>query len=159
MTAMASLVTGVSIVYSTVCSGGDQRKHQSSASLAFVKGIHRSSLNFPHKGPVTRKMFPFDDVIMIKTTAVELNKIHVTHTSCNAYGATNIICDMLLEKPQCCCLAVWSRAWKIQIAELWADISDKNSVNNEYIWWTMNLIYKTVMEVLSRIFWACCGFN
>ena len=44
--------------------GADQRKHQSSASLAFVRGIHRRPVNSPHKGPVTRKMFPFDDVIM-----------------------------------------------------------------------------------------------
>ena len=51
-------------VYSTVYSGVDQRKHQSSASLAFVWGIHRGSVNSPHKWPVTRKMFPFDDVIM-----------------------------------------------------------------------------------------------
>ena len=41
-----------------------QRKHQSSASLAFVRRIHRRPVNSPHKGPVTRKMFPFDDVIM-----------------------------------------------------------------------------------------------
>ena len=46
-------------------SGADQRKHQSSASLAFVRGIHRWPVNSPHKGPVTRKMFPFDDVIMV----------------------------------------------------------------------------------------------
>ena len=46
-------------------SGADQRKHQSSASLTFVRGIHRWSVNSPHKGPVTRKMFPFDDVIII----------------------------------------------------------------------------------------------
>ena len=46
------------------CSGADQRKHQSSALLAFVMGIHRWPVNSPHKGPVTRKMFPFDDVIM-----------------------------------------------------------------------------------------------
>ena len=64
MSAMASQITGVSIVCSTVGSGGDQRKHQSPASLAFVRGFHRSSVNSPHKGPVTRKMFPFDDVIM-----------------------------------------------------------------------------------------------
>ena len=44
--------------------GADQRKHQSSSSLAFVRGIHQWPVNFPHKGPVTRKMFPFDDVIM-----------------------------------------------------------------------------------------------
>ena len=42
----------------------DQRKHQSSASLAFMRGIHRWPVNSPHKGPLTRKMFPFDDVIM-----------------------------------------------------------------------------------------------
>ena len=42
-------------------------KHQSSASLAFVWGIHRGPVNSPHKGPVTRKMFPFDDVIMQQT--------------------------------------------------------------------------------------------
>ena len=64
MSAMASQITGVPIVCSTVCSGADQRKHQCSASLAFVKGIHRSPVDSPHKGPVTRKMLPFDDVIM-----------------------------------------------------------------------------------------------
>ena len=40
------------------------KKYQSSASLAFVRGIHRWSVNSPHKGPVTRKMFPFHNVIM-----------------------------------------------------------------------------------------------
>ena len=64
MSAMASPVTSLPIVYSTVYSGADQRKHQSSASLAFVRGIHRWSVNSPHKGPVTRKISQFDDVIM-----------------------------------------------------------------------------------------------
>ena len=64
MSAMASQITGVSVVYSTVCSGSDQRKHQSSASLVVVRGIHRSPVNSPHKGPVTREMFPFTNVIM-----------------------------------------------------------------------------------------------
>ena len=49
MGAVASQTTGVSVVYSTVCSGGGQRKHQSSASLAFVRRIHRSPVNSPHK--------------------------------------------------------------------------------------------------------------
>ena len=44
--------------------GSDQSKYQSSASLAFVWGIHRGPVNSPHKWPVTWKMFPFDDVIM-----------------------------------------------------------------------------------------------
>ena len=61
---MASQITSLTIVYRTAYSGADQRKHQSSASLAFVRGIHRWPVNSPRKGPVTRKMFPFDDVIM-----------------------------------------------------------------------------------------------
>ena len=61
---MASQITSPTSVCSTIYSGTDQRKHQSSASLAFVRGIHRWLVNSPHKGPVTRKMFPFGDVIM-----------------------------------------------------------------------------------------------
>ena len=64
MTTIASQITSLTIVYSTVYSDADQSKHQSSASLAFVWGIHRGPVNSPHKWPVTRKMFPFDDVIM-----------------------------------------------------------------------------------------------
>ena len=64
MTTLASQITSLAVVYSTVYSDADQRKHQSSASLAFVRGIHRGPVNSPHKWPVTRKMFPFDDVIM-----------------------------------------------------------------------------------------------
>ena len=64
MGSIASQITSLTIVYSSVYSGADQRKHQSSASLAFVQEIHRRPVNSPHKGPVTRKMFPFDDVIM-----------------------------------------------------------------------------------------------
>ena len=64
LSAMASEITSLTIVYSTVYSGADQRKHQSCASLAFVRGIHRWPVNSPHKGSVTRKMFPFEDVIM-----------------------------------------------------------------------------------------------
>ena len=66
MGTMASEITSTNptIAYSTIYSGADQRKHQSSASLAFVRGIHRWPVNSPHKWPVTRKMLPFDDVIM-----------------------------------------------------------------------------------------------
>ena len=64
MSAMASQITGVSSVCPTVCSGANQRKHQRSAPLTFVRGIHRWPMDSPQKGPVTRKMFPFDDVIM-----------------------------------------------------------------------------------------------
>ena len=64
MDTMAPQITSLTIVYITVYSGVDQRKHQSSVSLAFVRGIHQGPVNSPHKRPVTRKMFPFDDVIM-----------------------------------------------------------------------------------------------
>ena len=57
MSAIASQIASLTTVYLTVYSDANQRKYQSSASLAFVWSIHR--------GPVTRKMFPFDDVIMI----------------------------------------------------------------------------------------------
>ena len=65
MVAMAPQITGLTIVYSTVHSGADQRNHQSSASMAFVRGNHRSPVNSPRKWPVTRKMFPFYGVIMV----------------------------------------------------------------------------------------------
>ena len=65
MGAIASQITSLIIVYSTVYSDADRRKRQSSASLAFVWGIHMGPVNSLHKWPVTRKMFPFDDVIMI----------------------------------------------------------------------------------------------
>ena len=65
MTMLASQITSLTIVYSIVYSGVNQRKHQSSASLAIVREIHRGPVNFPHKWPVKRKMFPFDDVIMV----------------------------------------------------------------------------------------------
>ena len=64
------LYNDVTIVCSTVCSGADERKHKSSASLVFVRGIHRWPVVSPHKGLVTRKMFPFDDVIMINEAMV-----------------------------------------------------------------------------------------
>ena len=63
MSAIASQITSLTIVYSNVYSGEDQRKHQNSPSLAFVRGIRRGI----HEWPVTRKMFPFDDVIMMKS--------------------------------------------------------------------------------------------
>ena len=66
MSAVVPQITSLTIVYSTVYSGADQRKHQSSASLAFVRGIHRLPVNSQHKGPIIWKMSPFDDVIIFR---------------------------------------------------------------------------------------------
>ena len=68
MGVIASQITSLTIFYSTVYSDADQRKHQSSVSLAFVRGIHRGPVNSPHKWPITRKMLPFDDVVMSRQT-------------------------------------------------------------------------------------------
>ena len=75
MSLTASQITSLMIVYSTVYSDADQRKHQSSALLAFVRGIRRGPVNSPHKGPVTRKMFPFDDVIMRSDGILSAEKV------------------------------------------------------------------------------------
>ena len=82
MGAIASQITSLTIVYSTLYADADQRKHQSSASLAFVRGIHRGSVNSPYKWPVTRKMFPFDEVIMNSKECQNKHETHLTCTIC-----------------------------------------------------------------------------
>ena len=81
MGAIASQITSFTIVYSTVYSDADQSKHQSSASLAFVCEIHRGPVNNPHKWPVTRKMFPFDDVINTPNHSTILCIFHGIYSS------------------------------------------------------------------------------
>ena len=85
MGTIASLITSLTIAYSIVYSDADQRKHQSSASLAFMRGSHRGPMNSSHKWPVTRKMFPFDDVIMTWFSTWYLNTVflwqHTEHCS------------------------------------------------------------------------------
>ena len=49
MGAKASQITSLTIIYLTVYLDADQRKYQSSASLAFVRGIHWGPANSPHK--------------------------------------------------------------------------------------------------------------
>ena len=89
MTRMASQITSLAIVYSTVYSGADQSKHQSSASLAFVWEIHRGPVNFPHKWPVMRRMFPFDDVIMRYDFPILL-VVHMSSSGRNS-GVTGVL--------------------------------------------------------------------
>ena len=90
MSTIASQITSLTIV-STVYSGADQRKHQSSASLAFVWGIHRGPVNSPHKWPVTRKMFPFDDVIM-EPSQIQGSGCAISNLISECYGSDAITC-------------------------------------------------------------------
>ena len=92
MGAIASQITSLTIVCSIFYSDADQRKHQSSVSLAFVKGIHRGPVNSPHKWPVTRKMFPFDDVIMVRKPAAH----HWVAGLCSARSCAVGLCAGLL---------------------------------------------------------------
>ena len=90
MNTMASRITSLTIVYSAVYSGADQRKHPSSASLAFVWGIHRWPVNSPHKWPVTRKMLPFDDVIKFTKTIsmfIKIFSLKKSHRKSNKFSA------------------------------------------------------------------------
>ena len=108
MSAMAPQITSLTIVFSTAYSDADQRKHQSSASLAFVQGIHQGPVNSPHKWPVTRKMFPFYDVIMLAlsegtgskirsfgvTFAGGLDNLFDKYSNCWWFETTSSICDV-----------------------------------------------------------------
>ena len=100
---IASQITTLTIVYSTVYSDADQRKYQSSASLVFVLEIHRGPVNFPHKWPVTRKMLPFDDVIMHKTAPVPVKLLRISHRTPNR--SHKLLSSRLLE-PHCFCTRV-----------------------------------------------------
>ena len=105
---MTSQITSLTTVYTTIYSIADQRKHQSSASLAFVQGIHRWPANSPHKGPVTRKMLPFDDVSWFSTTAVFNEEMHYhagrnlslkcTITYCIMFSRINQMCTIRIIK-------------------------------------------------------------
>ena len=90
---MASEITSLAIVYSTIYLVEDQRKHQTSVSLAFVWGIHRRPVNSPHKWSVTRKMFPFDDVIMhCLMLKIKTNKKQNILWCCLVFGKITLMC-------------------------------------------------------------------
>ena len=91
MGAVASQITSLTIVYSTVYSDADQSEQQSSALLAFVLWIHRGPVNSTHKWPVTRKMFPFDDVIIYLTSSAgQTNSTYFVLESIFLFDATYI---------------------------------------------------------------------
>ena len=88
MGAMASQIISITIVYSTVYSRHRSRKNQSSAALAFVRGIHRGPVNFPHKRPVTRKISSFDDVIMCTLETEKVRSRFLSEILCFSWELT-----------------------------------------------------------------------
>ena len=108
---MASQITSLMIVYSTVYSGADHKKHQSSPSLAFVWGIHRWPVNSQHQGPVTQKMFPFDDVIMCSIINETMSLLNATKTD-ETYIRWKSYCfdrKILQRKRDCTQKSLWVR--------------------------------------------------
>ena len=121
MGAVASQITRRTIVYSTVYSGADQRKYQSSASLTFVRGIHRWPVNSPHKWPVTRKMISFNDVIML---------IELLHDETIRYAVNRVIVRSLkILKP-----LDWAFGWSYHsdICAAWQDVFQISERSNHF---------------------------
>ena len=86
MSTMTSQITSLTIVCSTVYADADQRKLQSSASPAFVWVTHRWPVNSPQKGPVTQKMFSYDDVIMwcFESSCLSASDVTLMEANCEA---------------------------------------------------------------------------
>ena len=133
MGGIASQITSLTIVYSTLYSDADQRKHQSSASLAFVRGIHRGPVNSPHKWPVTRKMFPFDDVIM---------RCSHGKTHSHAVGQALVVCSTRYLKPVC--------SWPLEELSyciVWPLVnvswlfSTRQRQHPQHGWWSANIVF------------------
>ena len=93
MSVIASQITSLTIIYSTVYSDTDQRKHQSSAALSFVRGIHRWPGNSPQKGPVTRKIMIFcihTVYLVVTVSTTGCHKRSVCLSSCGCVGEVDL---------------------------------------------------------------------
>ena len=107
MCAMASRITSLIIVYSTVYSGADRRKHLRYASLAIVRWTHRWPVNSPHKGPVTREMIPFNDVTIswkphgFMTRWHDIDTLSILLAFCE--GNLLVICDFPTQRAKIWC--------------------------------------------------------
>ena len=137
MSAMASQITSISIVCSIVGSGLDQRKHQSSPSLAFVWGIHWWPLNSPHKRPVTRKMLPFDvwdtsHNLIFRWVTPKPSPIHTISHSHNAVMLETHVVVFL--------------SW-FHDRELCVNISSKAQGVDSILRWDLTHIYNPILEI------------
>ena len=162
MNAMTSQITGVSIVCLTVGSGADQRKHQNSASLAFMRGIHRWPVDSPHERPVTWKMFPFDeDSMWLENEAAIYSR----------YFRWVLVCDVLcvgftFKHPlnKCLYIHILSSTFLtleayIYVISCWLSYwvltkcsSDGIHYNNDVYWTLFHSVYRHCFSIVSTLF-------
>ena len=166
MGATASQITSLTIVDSIVYSDADQRKHQSSASLAFVRGIHRWSVNSPHKWPVTRIMFPFGDVIMLLSGSYFGGTTFGIIESCSTIFLEKIISmaqcktavSPLLTHWRYCSLALNHR---FENCRMWKFLPYCSGLNESHkLTWSIRMIYSNVSivsrgVVIDEFRWQC----
>ena len=127
---------------------------QSSASLAFVRGIHRWPVNSPYKWPVTRKMFPFDDVIMssgiflllLKTVSSILFKwcFHYKRVICPLRYQVLVMCAGLFDS----CLTIFETNF-IYICR-WGSLVDGGPIGSESTRVRIMACYRSGEESLSE---------
>ena len=144
MSAMASQITSLTIVYSTVYSDTDQRKHGSSTSLALVQRIHRWSVHSPHKWPVTRKMFLFDDVIMKCVIHEYVLRVSFTSTSCE-------IALALFDLSKLVQVMAWFHQATIHyISHCWPSYACKISYKMTFVlsnlWWLISRVISSLIR-------------
>ena len=103
--AITSEITSLTSVYSTAYSHADQRKHQ--------RGIHRGPVNSPHKWLVTRKMFPFDDVIMdespLGNNELKRSNRHIHSTRIKSVGNNHVSSNPTKDPPYSVYSVFWRR--------------------------------------------------
>ena len=141
---MASQITSVSIVYSTICSGADPRKYQRSGSLAFVKGIHWWSVDSPHKGPVTPVSiwWRHHDVLNTHTAPSGWRRRH-SWTTMSKYGIFSISFTPTSESciTQYSCMSLCSFRWWL------SEILDIN----------IHIHWNSRVAMMQMIAWTCSG--
>ena len=164
---MVSQITNLTIVYSTVYWGVNQRKHQSSASLAFVRGIHRWPVNSPYKWPVTRKMFAFNDVIMYYKPTDD-DQAHDLHTSTPCLTRSVYVLVMTSQSmaqcitgPRNCYAGTWKvMSYSLDIDFIYGDIQGRscrkctNLTHTVPPWYTAGFIYVNTADNV-RMLEAC----
>ena len=141
MSAIASQITNLTFVYPTVYSDTYETKHQSSASLAFVRVLHRWPVNSPHEGPVTRKMFPFDDVIMILSDRLFLLP---GYAMSHKYSPVFVIVFKIVIQ---CILIFWEFLWSMLLRGYFID---GGSIHDDVIKWKHFPRYRPFVRGIHR---------